>query len=179
MHIGEEKGGLHLSRPIGVATGVCGLCLSFAAVASPPFSSGGPSRSAIVSARSISLPSRPIAGREYTPTANLDLRAPRAFPAAISNEGATAPAAESFPSSTHHLDPGNSDLGANNRTHTRALGLGGDLDFRVMSQAQIIARRVHQEGLPIARLFQSKSASLSVGLNSRGKPGLWFTQTIH
>jgi len=55
----------------------------------------------------------------------------------------------------------------------------GELNFRTMSQAEIFARRVHQEGLPIARLFESKSALLSIGLNKKGKPGLWFTHKIH
>lgn len=40
------------------------------------------------------------------------------------------------------------------------------------------ARRVHREGLPIARLWETKSALLSIGLNQRGKPGVWFTKRI-
>ena len=55
----------------------------------------------------------------------------------------------------------------------------GDLSFRTMSQAEIFARRVHQEGLPVARLWESHSALLSIGLNQKGKPGLWFTQKAH
>jgi hypothetical protein len=50
---------------------------------------------------------------------------------------------------------------------------------RVMSPAEIYARRLHREGLPLARLWQSKSAVLSIGLNNRGKPGLWLTQKVH
>jgi hypothetical protein len=152
------------------------LCCS--AVASPPFSWGGSSSSAIVSARSISPAGRPVAHREYAPATNLDLRPPGASPSAISHQGATAPASEPFPSTTHRLDLGDSDPAANDRSQSRALGIG-KLDFRVMSQPEILARRVHQEGLPIARLFESKSALLSIGLNKRGKPGLWFTQKTH
>jgi hypothetical protein len=47
-----------------------------------------------------------------------------------------------------------------------------------MSRAQAFARRVHREGLPLARLWGTKSALLSLGLNQRGKPGLWLIQKI-
>ncbi len=40
------------------------------------------------------------------------------------------------------------------------------------------ARRVRREGLPIARLWENKSSLVSLGLNQRGKPGLWFVQKI-
>ena len=165
------------NRTIPVAAGVCGLCLSCSAVASPPFSWAG-SSSAVAAARSVSLAIRPIARQQYTPTTNLDLRLPGVSPSAISHEGATAPASEPFPTTTHRLDLGRSDLPADNHTQARTLGIG-DMNFRVMSQAEIFARRVHQEGLPIARLFESKSALLSIGLNKRGKPGIWFTQKTH
>lgn len=184
MYIGDEKFGLNLrresqsnSRSIRVATGVCGLCLSCSAVASPPFSWGG-SSSAIAFARSVPLASRPIGRQQYTPTTHLDLRPPGVSPSAIDHESATAPASEPFPSTAHHMDLGQSDLTADNRNQARALGIG-PLNFSVMSQAEIFARRVHQEGLPIAHLFESKSAFLSIGLNKRGKPGLWFTQKTH
>jgi hypothetical protein len=106
----------------------------------------------------------------------LDLRPPRDSFAALS-QGGTARAFEPFPSRTDHLDLGKSDL-ADDRIQRPAL-VSGELNFRTMSQAEIFARRVHQEGLPVARLFRSKSASLSIGLNKRGKPGLWFTQRSH
>jgi hypothetical protein len=48
-----------------------------------------------------------------------------------------------------------------------------------MSPAEAFARRVHQEGLPVARLFESRTALVSVGLNQRGKPGLWLIQKTH
>jgi len=178
MSIGDRQCGLNLRRPIRVATGVCGLCLSCSAVASPPFSWGGSSPSAIASARSISLVKLPVAHPEHTPTTNLDLRPSGVSPSAISHDGAAALASAPFSSATHYLDLGKSDLGADNRLQTRALGVG-ELKFRMMSQAEIFTRRVQQEGLPIARLFESKSALLSIGLNKRGKPGLWFTQKTH
>jgi hypothetical protein len=48
-----------------------------------------------------------------------------------------------------------------------------------MSPAEIFARRVHQEGLPVARLWENRTALVSVGLNQRGKPGLWLIQKTH
>jgi hypothetical protein len=48
-----------------------------------------------------------------------------------------------------------------------------------MSPAETFARRVHQEGLPVARLWETRSALVSVGLNQRGKPGLWLIQKTH
>jgi hypothetical protein len=33
--------------------------------------------------------------------------------------------------------------------------------------------------VPIARLWESHSALLSLGLNQRGKPGLWLIQKTH
>lgn len=44
--------------------------------------------------------------------------------------------------------------------------------------AEEFARRVRREGLPVARLFESKSALVSLGLNQKGKPGLWLIQKI-
>jgi hypothetical protein len=48
-----------------------------------------------------------------------------------------------------------------------------------MSPAEVFARRVHQEGLPVARLWETKSAMVSLGFNPKGKPGLWLIQKIH
>jgi hypothetical protein len=50
---------------------------------------------------------------------------------------------------------------------------------RIPSRAEELARRVHREGLPVARLWQNKSALVSLGLNDKGKPGLWLIQKTH
>ncbi len=47
-----------------------------------------------------------------------------------------------------------------------------------MSQFEEFARRVHREGIPVARLWESHTALLSLGLNQRGKPGLWIIQKV-
>ena len=38
---------------------------------------------------------------------------------------------------------------------------------------------VHRGGLPVARLFESKSALVHLGLSPKGKPGLWLVQMTH
>ena len=50
---------------------------------------------------------------------------------------------------------------------------------RVPSRMEEFARRVHKEGLPVARLWENKSALVSLGLNQKGKPGLWIVQKVH
>ena len=53
------------------------------------------------------------------------------------------------------------------------LGLDG---IHARPSAQDFVRRVHREGLPVARLFETKGALVHLGLNPKGKPGLWLVQ---
>src|SRR5208282_1038972 len=169
----KQKGRNRLMR---VATGACGFSLLCSAVASPPFGRGGTPLSPIDSARSISAASRSVARQELVPIMHLDLRPPAYSTTTVIHGGADAHASAPFPSAIHHLDIGVADLGTDDRTQPPALG---ELNFRVMGQAETLARRIHREGLPVARLWETKSALLSIGLNQRGKPGLWLTQKIH
>ena len=57
-----------------------------------------------------------------------------------------------------------------------AFGADAAGSARVMSRAESFARRFHREGLPVARLWENHSALLSLGLNGKGKPGLWLVQ---
>jgi hypothetical protein len=64
--------------------------------------------------------------------------------------------------------------------HALQAGLAiSESDFHFASPAEKLVGRMRREGLPIARLWKSESALLSIGLNKRGKPGLWFTKTLH
>jgi hypothetical protein len=56
--------------------------------------------------------------------------------------------------------------------------LAGD-GMRSRPRIQEFVRRVHQEGLPVARLFESRSALVHLGLSPKGKPGLWLVQKTH
>jgi hypothetical protein len=78
-----------------------------------------------------------------------------------------------FPSGRSHT------LGADSENRN-SLALGADAwQDRPSERIANLASRVHREGLPIARLWENKSALVSLGLNQRGKPGLWFTQKMH
>jgi hypothetical protein len=52
------------------------------------------------------------------------------------------------------------------------------LAMKNMSRAEELARQFHHEGLPIARLWQTHSAMMSLGLSPRGKPGIWLIQKL-
>jgi hypothetical protein len=63
---------------------------------------------------------------------------------------------------------------------SNGLNLGADAwQDKPSARMAELARRVHREGLPVARLWENHSALLSLGLNQRGKPGLWITQKTH
>lgn len=56
--------------------------------------------------------------------------------------------------------------------------LGAD-GMRVRPSIQEFVQKVHREGLPVARLFETKSALVHLGLSPRGKPGVWLVQKMH
>jgi hypothetical protein len=76
-----------------------------------------------------------------------------------------------FPSLQHRQTPGTQQP-----LQLPSLGIDG---MRSRNRVEEFARRVHQEGLPVARLFETKSALVHLGLSPRGKPGLWLVQKIH
>ena len=75
-----------------------------------------------------------------------------------------------FPSFLHRQS-----LGAQEQIDLPAMGTHS----RIPNRVQEFARRVHREGLPVARLWENQSALVSLGLNNKGKPGLWIIQKIH
>jgi hypothetical protein len=95
----------------------------------------------------------------------LDLRAPSHLP-----ETAQSSTQErsfgAFPSRRQSLGPQES-------MQLPALGSNG---VRARPTIQEFVHRVRQEGLPVARLFEGKSALVHLGLNPKGKPGLWLVQ---
>jgi hypothetical protein len=145
------------------AGGLCSLGLMSSAIASPP----------------------PLADTAFihrahaAPAARLDLQLLVEHSAPGIVRGATTGfASTAFPSAIPHLEIGKADLGTDDRYQQHTLGVG-ETNFRTMGQVEIVALRIRREGLPIARLLESKSALLSIGLNQRGKPGLWITQKVH
>jgi hypothetical protein len=107
----------------------------------------------------------PPASRQPVPHApgqiqQLDLRAP-----SIAAEAAERTA---FPSMSHRQNPVSSE-------QLRLPALGSD-EMRSRPSVQQFVQRVRREGLPVARLFESKSALVHLGLSPKGKPGLWLVQ---
>jgi hypothetical protein len=78
-----------------------------------------------------------------------------------------------FPSSLHRRP-----LGAEEQLQLPMMGEEA-AHSRIPGRAEEFVRRVHREGLPVARLWENHSALVSLGLNQRGKPGLWIIQKIH
>jgi len=108
---------------------------------------------------------------ESKPSARLDLRL-SPLPAIGAARDSSGPE-ETFSSSLHRLDQLKFDRG--DAIHSPRSSLDqGELGFRPVNPVEAIASRIRREGLPIARLWQSKSALLSIGLNQKGKPGLWL-----
>jgi hypothetical protein len=90
-------------------------------------------------------------GRASAPTGD----SPPVFPSAKrAQPGATTPAEQDLPGGTN-LAP-----------------------LRMESKVHEMARRVPHEGLPVARLWETKTALLHFGLSPRGKPGLWLIQKV-
>lgn len=50
---------------------------------------------------------------------------------------------------------------------------------RPNNRTEAFIQRFHREGLPLARLWQGHAAVVSVGLNPKGKPGLWLVKQTH
>jgi hypothetical protein len=84
--------------------------------------------------------------------------------------------AAAFPSAS--LSAKRARIASASRVEDDLPALGGGAAMRTMSRAQEMAQRVQREGLPVARLWESRSALLHLGLSPRGKPGLWLIQKI-
>jgi hypothetical protein len=156
-----------ISLTAAVLAGALGLVFSSFAMAAPP------SRGGILGwVASDSQTSRPGTSNHSSGVRSefgrLDLRAPTELPADTRSDTASAPIP--FPArrttATIHDD--------------ERLALGGQEGpaLKVSGGVQEFAQRVHREGLPVARLWETHSALVSLGLNQRGKPGLWLIQKI-
>jgi hypothetical protein len=153
----------------------CALCCLAAArlvqAAPPPGASSGgllQRASGLLGAK----PSRSPASR--LDLQRLDLRAPETPPAERAPMAIDSAAA--FPSAS--LSAKRARIASASRVEDDLPALGGGAAMRTMSRAQEMAQRVQREGLPVARLWESRSALLHLGLSPRGKPGLWLIQKI-
>lgn len=105
------------------------------------------------------------------PTQHLDLRLPSHAAEAGGNVAEKSPNA--FPSMAHRQSLAQQNLGQQERAELPALGSDA---MHARPTLQDYVQRVHREGLPVARLFENKSALVHLGLNPKGKPGLWLVQ---
>jgi hypothetical protein len=121
----------------------------------------------VLSAWASTPSSRPATGAVPSHAPQLDLRPP----------SARAPG-DFAVASADRLSWGRPRAPGSRDSNLPALGAGAG-ESRVMSRAESFARRFHREGLPVARLWENHSALLSLGLNAKGKPGLWLVQKTH
>ena len=47
-----------------------------------------------------------------------------------------------------------------------------------LSRTEVLANHFRRQGLPVARLWENNSTLVHLGLNQKGKPGLWIVQKI-
>ena len=95
----------------------------------------------------------------------LDLRLPAQTPA--------SDAGHSAPTSDRRLFAGGSPFRSDGHTASQAPS------GHIMSPMESVVHNFHQEGLPLARLFQNSNSLVQVGLNPKGKPGLWVVHKLH
>jgi len=110
-------------------------------------------------------------GATSAPTPHLDLRPPSDAFDSVTKDTAR------FPSSLHRQSLNAFQQTAGQASPLQILGSESSTT-RTPGRLEEFAGRVRREGLPIARLWQNKSSVLSLGLNQRGKPGLWFVQQL-
>jgi hypothetical protein len=115
----------------------------------------------------------------------LDLRAPSDFGTArAASDSPSQPSASSsapFPSARRvpRNEPIEERPIEDDSASVANVGLRNtDLAMKNTSRAEELTRRLHREGLPVARLWETRSAMVSLGLSPRGKPGIWLIQKI-
>lgn len=158
----------------------CALCCVTAAAAfagTPPGTSPG----GLLGRASGILSAAPHSPASHFEFQRLDLRPPETLASRPSETlggshsvGAIGDSvAEPFPSAKH-TQLGTA-TGAEDLPGNAGVGLG---TLRMENRVQEFQRRVQREGLPVARLWETKTALLHVGLSPRGKPGLWLIQKV-
>jgi hypothetical protein len=130
-------------------TVVCCTCIAFPAIAATPLEK-------LVTARAAQQTA-------ISPTHNapLDLRPPPL----------TATAGPRFAEFSRL-----SETGEDKRLSSLGAAMNQD---RPNNRTEAFIQRFHREGLPLARLWQGRAAVVSLGLNPKGKPGLWLVKQTH
>jgi hypothetical protein len=148
------------------------------AAASPPSPRGAP-----LTRLTVETPRSSGAVRNERESARLDLRAPSDFAAAraASHSGSEPSASSSVPFPSARRAAKNEPIEEQpvEEPSLGNTGLGNTgLAMKNTSRAEELTRRLHREGLPVARLWETRSALVSLGLSPRGKPGIWLIQKV-
>jgi hypothetical protein len=109
--------------------------------------------------------SAPPQNRPASAAPHLDLSAP----SNLSEQFANAGAFRSFASNRQ-------SAGADEHLQLPILGSEG---MRARPTMEERVQQFRREGLPVARIWETRSSLVHVGLNHKGKPGLWLIQKIH
>jgi hypothetical protein len=180
--IGGGRGSFGCQGIAALITCLAALALGAgSAEASPPSPRGTP-----LARVTLESPSSSGAVRNERETGRLDLRAPSDFGAArAASDVPTEPSASNsvpFPSARRGLKNENEPVEDQPPQESPSVGTAGlrntGLAMKNTSRVEELTRRLHREGLPIARLWQTHSAMVSLGLSPRGKPGIWLIQKI-
>jgi len=167
-----------INRLVNIAAGgLCGLGLLSSVIAAPLSSRVAPVFATVGTNPAAKITLFAPAVHRTALSTPLDLRVSPDPGAPGFHAGTVAAAFRALPSGIQQPAHGIRDSGENDHSALSGIGIS-DANFRMTSPTQRIVDRVRREGLPIARLWQSNSALLSIGLNQRGKPGIWFTTTI-
>jgi hypothetical protein len=160
---------------------LCCLGVSLPTFASPPFSKLPPPPGRTLMGAEGFRPgseSRSANGSVTSRPSRLDLRPPTVpgeLAAAVRPNSETVDTEDEprpFPSARH------GEAASTDQTPVQSSDMGIS-HVREMGRVETLARRFHREGLPVARLWETHSALLSLGLNQKGKPGLWLVQKTH
>ncbi len=137
---------------------------------------GQPLETVVAALNHASNAARPAPGLQLLPGGHLDLQPPLQVSSDESRAG--------FPDSPHrplmsartvpHLEA----AGANSAAWS-APAAGASSTGHIISPMETLAHNFRQQGLPMARLFENKYSLVHLGLDPRGKPGLWILHKLH
>jgi hypothetical protein len=77
----------------------------------------------------------------------------------------------------HSIESSNDAPSFPSPSHRQTVELSGAMHTQPSVEERL--RLLHQEGFPVARLWENKTAVLHLGFNRKGKPGLWIMRKTH
>jgi hypothetical protein len=144
-------------------SGLSGVLALHGAFAGPPFAGQPLERvtAAVSGGSRNNTPAGIQAPNRQAPNRRLDLSPPSEVMA--NNQAATGP----FPApGSHRLFAVLSTPPASQNGH-------------ILSPMENVMHNFHEQGLPVAKLFQNSDSLVHLGLNQKGKPGLWIVHKLH